>query len=60
MRASRVGLDSTYIAVVLMLVWPAICAIAFRSTPRSAGADRAWCAGYLSRAQTLSSSDPDL
>jgi hypothetical protein len=36
MRASRRGLDSTYTAVVRMLLWPAISAIAFRSIPRSA------------------------
>ena len=36
MRASRVGFASTYRAVVRIDVWPAICAIAFRSTPRSA------------------------
>ena len=36
MRASRRGLASTYTAVVRMLAWPAISAIAFRSTPRSA------------------------
>jgi very-short-patch-repair endonuclease len=36
MRASRVGFASTYIAVVRIDVWPAISAIAFRSTPRSA------------------------
>jgi hypothetical protein len=29
-------LASTYIAVVRIDVWPAICAIDFRSTPRSA------------------------
>jgi hypothetical protein len=36
MRASRRGLDSTYTAVVRMLLCPAISAIAFRSIPRSA------------------------
>src|ERR1700716_2500779 len=36
MRASRRGLASTYTAVVLMLLCPAISAIAFRSIPRSA------------------------
>ena len=36
MRASRVGFASTYIAVVRIDVWPAICAIDFKSIPRSA------------------------